>query len=109
MRGGSAGDEEERRREGQETAVPEGHELLPPEVAQRLQEVAGFTAADLFERRGALTSRGLAHLLEPGDEVLEVLPDHARIRKMDGSLQTFWNLERLPAWVRAVSPPATEG
>lgn len=96
-------DEGEERRSGQEPRYPTSAETLGEEVAQEILEVAGFRPEDLFERRGPLTTRGLAYLLQPGDEVLEVLSDHVRIRRRDGSVQSFWNIRKLPSWVQRVS------
>lgn len=95
------GEAPERRGRDDDAAVP-GDGRLPPEVEKRLLEVAGFDRKALYERRGALICRGLAALLERGDEVVEVHPDHARIRRVDGVEQTFWNLDADPPWLTRV-------
>jgi len=59
----------------------------------KLMEVAGLTRADLYNRRGGLSERGLAALLEATDEITEVKNDHVIITTADGSKQTFWNMK----------------
>jgi hypothetical protein len=66
--------------------------------------VAGFTRADLYDRRGPAFRWGLTRFLEPGDQVIEVHADHARIQRKDGHQQTFWNLAKLPPWLRRKEP-----
>lgn len=63
-------------------------------LEQKLMDVAGLTRADLYNRRGGLSERGLAALLETSDEISEVLSDHVVITTSDGSKQTFWNMKK---------------
>lgn len=66
--------------------------------------MAGFERSELYERRGPAVRWGLARFLEPGDKVIEVHPDHARIQRKDGTQQTFWNLRKRPRWIRPAGP-----
>lgn len=95
---------DERRRQTRDDDIPEDGERLPPDLEGQLLARAGFTRKDLYERRGPLLRQGLVRLLRQGDQILEVLDDHAVIRKADGSIQTFWNLAKRPAWVTPVEP-----
>ncbi len=98
---GSGEAEAERRERQDEPAIP-GSDRIDAATEARLMEVAGFTRAELYERRGALSRRGLVSFLEPGDKILEVAADHVRIRRKEGPVQTFWNLRRPPAWLRPI-------
>jgi len=94
-------DSSERRR-GEDTRGIPSNEVLDEAMEARLMDMAGFDRNDLYERRGPVTRRGLAHLLEPDDAILAVERDHAVIRRKDGSVQTFWNLRRDPSWIRRI-------
>lgn len=63
-------------------------------LEDKLLNVAGFTRADLYNRRGGLSERGLVALLESTDEICEVKADHVVISTADGSKQTFWNMKK---------------
>lgn len=99
---------QERRRQRQDEAIPDDGERLPADLEGQLLGRAGFTRKDLYERRGPLIRQGLARLLRPGDEILEVREDHAVVRKADGSIQSFWNLAKRPSWVTPVAPGAPD-
>jgi len=66
---------------------------IEPEIEEQLLEVTGLTRAGLYNRRGGLSERGLAPLLETTDEIVDIKKDHVVIRTSDGSLQTFWNMK----------------
>jgi hypothetical protein len=99
---------EERRLDARDESIPDDGERLPPDLEGQLLARAGFTRKDLYERRGPLIRQGLARLLQAGDEILEVQEDHAVIRKADGSLQSFWNIAKRPAWVTPVTPETAD-
>ena len=67
---------------------------ITAELEKQLMETTGLTRSDLYNRRGGLSERGLAPLLETTDEIVEVKKDHVVIRTSDGSIQTFWNLKK---------------
>jgi len=68
--------------------------LISDDVEERLIAVTGLSKSDLYNRRGGLAERGLAALLEPGDRIVEILPDHVVIETKDGTRQTVWNMNR---------------
>lgn len=80
--------------------------LIPDDVEEQLMRVTGLTKADLYNRRGGIAERGLAALLEPGDRVVDVLPDHVVIETKDGARQSYWNLARELPFLTTVDPDA---
>ena len=92
--------EGEERRKGSSDAKMRS-KLIDEELEKRLMEVTGLTKSDLYNRRGGLSERGLAALLEPGDTIVEVLADHVVIQTKDGTQQTYWNLNRELPFLRS--------
>jgi hypothetical protein len=75
---------------------------IDSELEKRLLEAGGFSRKQLYNRRGGHAEKGLALLLDPGDQITDVLPGQARIRTREGTLQTFYNLERSQDFLLAV-------
>ncbi len=94
--------EQEERRKGASDAKMRS-KLISEELEQRLMEVTGLTKSDLYNRRGGLSERGLAALLEQGDTIVEVLDDHVVIQTKDGTQQTYWNLNRELPFLKSCS------
>ena len=90
---------EERRKSGSDAKMRS--KLIDEELEKRLMEVTGLTKSDLYNRRGGLSERGLAALLEPGDTIVEVLDNHVVIQTKDGTRQTYWNLNRELPFLRS--------
>jgi hypothetical protein len=65
---------------------------ITPQQEEDLMKITGLTRADLYNRRGGLSERGLAPLLESTDRITEIKEDHVVITTADGSIQTFWNM-----------------
>ena len=83
---------EEKRRTDDHRKLSSKH--ISPEMDKQLSEIGGFSRKQLYNRRGGPTDKGLALLLEPGDELIEVVPGRARIKTREGTVQTFYNLEQ---------------
>ncbi len=94
----------ERRQSDQDELIPASGERLSPELETQLMEKTGFTRAELYNRRGAITEKGLTGMLVPGDKILETHEDHAVIERPGGIIQTIWNLRKFPAWAKPVEP-----
>lgn len=72
------------------------------ELERELIEIGGFSKKALFNRRGGIGDRGLAALLEAGDTIVEVLPGQVRIKTREGTIQTFYDLEREQDFLKRV-------
>lgn len=77
--------------------------LIEPEVEKDLVEKGQFSLSLLYNRRGGLQERGLAGLLEQGDQIVEITPGIATVRTREGTLQTFWDLNREHVFIRKLT------
>jgi hypothetical protein len=78
---------------------------ISEDLEKRLIEQGGFSKPKLYNRRGSLSERGLASLMEQGDNVQDVKPGEIRIQTREGTVQTFYDLEAEHDWLRRRTDP----